>query len=231
MRPPGGARATDSRTRTGRRSVQAEAAPARTVGRSASWGGPGGLGRTDRIGGIDAEPRIIRACLSTQPRDGPSSHLSVCVCVTEQRHSARRPLAACAVRAQRGEASSGSQSPGPGPPPRPVAPDPGARVQVTGTPGRACQGVRGGLVAQCLRAASAMAPGHATSSGHATVTSDSRPPVLHARLSHRVGGIGVGWAPERVGRSVRVPERPSSHATSAPAAPGLATSAPGLAGD
>jgi hypothetical protein len=32
------------------------------------------VGETGRIGRIDAEPRIIRACLSTQPRDGPSSH-------------------------------------------------------------------------------------------------------------------------------------------------------------
>jgi hypothetical protein len=51
-----------------RRSVQAEAAPARTLGRSASWRGPEGWGETDRIGRIDAEPRIIRACLNRQPR-------------------------------------------------------------------------------------------------------------------------------------------------------------------
>jgi hypothetical protein len=52
------------------RSVQAEAraAPARTVGRSASWGGPGGWGETGRIGGVDAEPRTIRACPNGQPR-------------------------------------------------------------------------------------------------------------------------------------------------------------------
>ncbi len=116
---------SDSRTRTGRRSVQAEAAPARTVGKSASWGGPEGLGR-DR----PHRPHRRRAKNhSSLPKQTAATARAA-----TQWHDARRP--ACAVRAQRGEASSGSQSPGPGPPPRPVAPDPGARVRVPGTPAR-----------------------------------------------------------------------------------------------
>jgi hypothetical protein len=202
------------------RSVQAEAAPARTVGKAASCGGPEGRG--DR-------PRRLRRRRAKDHQSLPKQTAATARAAT-QRHDAPGGPPPGVRRRAFSEGRGQLRIPVPWPLRlRQVAPDPGARVRVTGMGARR----RGCLVqvTHCLRAASAMAPGHATSSGQATVTSDSLPPVLHARLSHRVGGVAVGWAPERVGRSITVPERPSSDATSAPAAPGVATSAPGLAGD
>ena len=112
------------------RSVQAEAAPASPGQDSRKVSKLGRAGRSGR----DRPHRPHRCRAKNHPSLPKQTAATARALAATQWHDARRP--ACAVRAQRGEASSGSQSPGPGPPPRPVAPDPGARVRVTGMPAR-----------------------------------------------------------------------------------------------
>jgi hypothetical protein len=96
------------------RSVQAEAAPARTVGRSASCGGPEGRGETGRIGRIDGRRAKNHQSLSlpTSKQTAATAELPLNLSLSGTMPAARRASRG-RVRAQRGEASSGFQSPGP----------------------------------------------------------------------------------------------------------------------